>query len=648
MAISYKKYIGKREERERMNKTLLTICLCCILSGGIGIKAYAVKKGSTKSERLLERERRSALKKQKHAEAKEQLRLKRKNKKEAKEARQQEKRRLKEAQRLIKAEKKWLERASLYTAKEKIMQAQAEELWLKNAELFKKIGEEKEESKKLAQYKFAQADIAEKKQEAIKVDLKVSADVPVKVAIAEGDVVIEPRVKPASVRASATERKRKDIYMLPTWPSMVLPFEAKDMLVAQVAYNRAGRAYSSKGTSQDISKLIFGEGSMAVKDIFLASKLVNDGQVVDYTGGKFTANTDNFLGAMADQCLAFDANIDLFTLSFDYLRHFIDKSLIFGVRIPLVLRRNTIKLETTLTDAVKNKIEESTVFKKRYADSFEAFFSDILCHKGIAFNKRDTEQGIGDVHVYLNWDLRAHYLDRSIVGIDILIPTAKERNTDKLWDPELGNGGFVEVSAFASFFKEKYRIFNPHLFVKGTYCFSADVKRRVPKYRSATAVEPGREPLTETLAMGEDVRTKYVSDTDKTDFNQVDTSFRRFATDDKKVKIRKGMEVTARIGNMIDGLIFKRGFGDVYYEVRVKGSDYLGKEGECKTSTACDGTYKRSILTDNTFEVAHTLGAAYSYQFDETVRTVWGLDYVLAGRNTPRMWEANASLLVEF
>ena len=480
-----------------------------------------------------------------------------------------------------------------------------------------------------------------------KSDLKVTLTVPLQLAMRGNKLVAEPKMDRISSRI-------KDdgswLYKSPTWPIFALPFDEKDMVVGALSYKHAGRAYSSNGHSYNISKLIFGEAPMCVKDILLASKLVKAGMISDYTylnakiGSGITADqitANNYLATMADQQLEFDAQEDELRFSIDYVRHFLKNHLSIGVHVPIVWKKHHISLDlcnTATLKFVKEKIQASTAFKNKYGDSFEEFFSDILASKNISFNTDDSELGIGDVELYMHWRIPTTDFERVTLGFKGLLPTARERNTKKLWDPELGNGGFPEISAFLSVLYGRDKLVNPHFFAQAAYRFSTDVFRRVPKCRKLSVGDLDSEQnLCHILAMGEEVRAN-----DKQSFNELDTKFRRFATDDKKIKVRPGAEIWIRFGNMMEELVFRKGFGDMYYDIVIKGSDYVGK------ASCSDVDYRPSIITDNTFQTIHRFGLTYSYQFDKYLRIKSGATYIFAGRNVPREWGAHLILSGEF
>ena len=64
------------------------------------------------------------------------------------------------------------------------------------------------------------------------------------------------------------------IYKLPSWPFHSLFFMQKDIVQLDLSLDFATKSYSSGGSTQDLSRLVFGDKQIQLQDILLASKLV--------------------------------------------------------------------------------------------------------------------------------------------------------------------------------------------------------------------------------------------------------------------------------------------------------------------------------------------------------------------------------------
>ena len=150
----------------------------------------------------------------------------------------------------------------------------------------------------------------------------------------------------------ATKHGKDFIYKIPTWPFSSIFYAEKDTLEIGFEANDATKAYSSGGSSQDMSKLIFGERQITVKDVLLASKLLKSGdiQAIGATN-EAGAPDDNshYFYLLADQPLDFDASMNSQKISIKYARHFMDGDISFGLDVPVVRRENKIRLSSTIS-----------------------------------------------------------------------------------------------------------------------------------------------------------------------------------------------------------------------------------------------------------------------------------------------------------
>jgi len=495
---------------------------------------------------------------------------------------------------------------------------------------------------------IAVKDVSSQKPDAFRVDLNITSTVPVNVEVKDDRLVVQQvsdgkilggkRVSSGKVVSmdmkEIGQSGRIPLYKVPSWPEYVMCFEDKDRVSAYLQYQYAGNSYSSSGHSQDMSKLVFGECPIRIREILLASKLAEAGKVTDNSGGGTVAQ--NYLGYSAPLELCFDASIDDLRFSLGYARHFRNNDISLGFHVPIVMRKHSLKLTTTCGSAAIDKTKFEERYKKCSGDYVKEFIKDILAKKDIALTEHDTEIGIGDVSAFINFEFDSSVFERLFAGLRVLFPTARGRDIHKLWSPELGNGGFTEASAFGSLLYSYNDWFNPHAMLSATYCFAADVPRRVPSYKEYKYSAPAGVHLGDLLVMGE-----YVQNKADTDFKELDTTIRRFATETINIRIRKGAELFFRFGNMIERLFCDKAFLDFFYDLRLKGEDYINKKNlDCK--------FYPKVLEKNTYQVEHRVGFNLSYQFCCRARFMIGGMYSIAGRNIPKTLEGNASLHFEF
>jgi len=489
----------------------------------------------------------------------------------------------------------------------------------------------------------------------------------------------------------------KDIYMLPHLPFYASYFNERDFVQVSFGIDWASQAYSSSGRTQNLSHLIFGEKKPQIQDILLASKLARAGKLLGSTPlvGKKTeapsAATKNitervegfhFLSILADQCLNFKASFYDVSASLNYAHHFYNNHIALGIHAPLKMRKQRMHLTNEIDRDKRQKLQDvgnptaakfmgcdadfvTELAKKPELDFYRKykclkdFVEDILCKKCINFNEHDTTTGFGDLTLYLNADIHTSNADRFVVGASVQIPTTGSRNTKKLWGAELGNGGFVELSLFASMVYHVKKWFNPYASIKGTYGFKNNVHRRIPQIKEHAATTllsevEGLMQVKNVLLCGNTLRFGPEGDganqittelTNKFAFSEPDTTLRRFARATAKVSIRPGQSFFFRVGNTIDSAFCHNGFFDFHYDLFLRGKDEIKDSGTCKIATnKCGGT----IITDNTWQVSHTIGADYSYQCGKHYRVMLGGSWVFAGRNAERLYGAHLTFNGEF
>ncbi len=457
------------------------------------------------------------------------------------------------------------------------------------------------------------------------------------------------------------------IYLLPYWPVYTTYFDDNDFLTAYASFSTASQSYSGHGRSKNLSTLIFGEQPLVIQDMLLASRL--SAAALVEVSGMTPVETQKYyyLSILANQQVNFDASLDQGQVALSYARHFRDGDLTLGLYLPIKIRGQRLHITNDMTPQnrqtlvrIANGINPVTGsppcvlasgvstadkpelnFFERY-DDLNDFVTDIINKKGMGFPRKETIVGLGDVMAYINLDIPSNYCARLVTGLSLLIPTARARDMGKIWDAELGNGGFLETSWYGSVLWEHSRWFNPYIHATATYRFESSVYRRVPRFNTydglrfnGVLVGGPDTPAKGSLILGQALLFE-------SNFSQQpDTTIRNFADKPSKVKVAPGAELFCRIGNTFDAVFSDHAFFDLFYDLHVKGKDYV-------THRPNDDVYIPGILDHNTAYISHTLGANYSYQFDESFRLRLGLWYVVAGCNTPKTFGVEFGFNAEF
>lgn len=472
--------------------------------------------------------------------------------------------------------------------------------------------------------------------------------------------------------------EQSPIYLQPYWPVYSPYFRQTDQVQLLFNANIVSQAYKGNGGTQNLSKLIFGQTTIHVKDILLASSLVGQGKLGNTDLAALQGNVPGdpanaqstqanyYLGILADQVIDFDTSYQDYIPALSYTRHFKKSGVKVGFHLPFKIRHHCLKLTNDISQQNNSKLQNimrgysadgttpiagldadaNLQFYEQYS-SFEDFITQILAAKEISFNKEATVFGPSDVSVFSNITIPTQYFDALVLGFNLQLPTGQKRDPNKLWPNDLGNGGFVEASMYGSFLWEVRRFFNPYVHVSGTYVFKASVSRRVPVINTYDGTElngkviPPGATLAESLVLGDSLTLGLNNIAGGNTFSQPDSTIRQFADTARKVEIHPGTRFFCRIGNSFKEFFSKRSFLDLYYDLCLKGKDHVGNSN-------ANGLLYTSVLTRNTSQVAHTLGLDYSYQFNSHYRLRVGGSYLFAGRNIQKIFDARCGLNIEF
>lgn len=429
------------------------------------------------------------------------------------------------------------------------------------------------------------------------------------------------------------------IYAVPRWPIQSLFFLKKDSIGLHVDFSWATQAYASSGGTRDVSDLIFQQEPFYVKNVLLASKLIDMGYAQPTT--KYT-----FLEILKDQPLCFDASIERQEVAFSYIRHFLRGDIALGLQVPIVRKKRNLKFISQISATNQARLEsENPDFFTLFPNGLIDFFKDILAKKQMSFaacdgcGDYDSEVGLGDIQAFINYEIMWKSCKRFFVGLHVLFPTAKRRDVYKLWEPELGNGGFTKLGLFGSILFSNNRWLNPHFFAQASYLISAKVFRRVPRLRRTedVAANAAQKYGNDFTPYGNYIQYSGTVP----EFCELDATVRRFSDTATKTRLRSGAELFARAGNMIENVFHERLFFDLFYDFFAKGKTHIGyRRPDC--------VYDPTVLTKNSYQVAHRVGAALSCQFDNSWRLALSGLYTFAGKNTLKNYEIEGALTLEF
>lgn len=438
-------------------------------------------------------------------------------------------------------------------------------------------------------------------------------------------------IYPTKAQEEQLNKMAPFVYKVPSWSFMSLPFEQRDLFQVELHANTATKAHASGGGSRDLSKLVFGEQDITIADILLVSKLAKAGKF----GAAGPANNVADLTALADQPLIFDASQTEVGGSINYARHFSQGAVALGFQIPFVFKKHSLHLTNEMKPEVRAGL--TSPMSQYAALTLREVLDKILNAKGTNFNQSSTEAGVGDLNAFLHYEFTSKALERFLIGVHGVFPTGRLLNTQNLWSPELGNGGFTQIGGFVSLMWGYSWWLNPHLHTRLLYSVKANVNRRVPEMVSFNGTVVAGQTIPDNLMV---LAEKVMLQAGQA-FSEPDSTVRYFSDNARRTKIQPGLEFWTKIGNVFERVIWNRGFLDIFYDLKVKGRNYLGFRRS-------DDVFDASIWTKNTHQIQHHIGADYSYQFNQNYRLTAGVDYIVAGRNAPKTLEGRLMFNAEF
>lgn len=423
-----------------------------------------------------------------------------------------------------------------------------------------------------------------------------------------------------------------DLAMQPEWGHAGTFITNQHLFNVGFHYGYAVDGYDSKGTNHDIASLSFGENSIRVQDVLLASKLAKQ-------HGDFRAAADeDYLSVLADNELIFNGKAESLAVNIDLARNLWNDKLSLGVRLPVIYKKNRLtgRLDKTVSELVsQHGAALGANFAARYGSDSSLFVQDIMRAKGMGELGGSTV-GLGDIEVFLQSRLHSPHFDRALVGVNFTVPTAKKAGNHRLWSPELGNGGHFEAAAFFGVNQKYKRYLNPHLFMQASGSLATNADRRVPKRIESGSIPAGSH-ADGKIALGKRINANAAA---PRTFNDFDSTVRGFGDSVTSFRTRKGPQFNVRLGNVIEKFIFRRAHLDCYYNFRAKLRDTAWK--------LLHKDYLVDLFTRNTQQMEHTVGLAYAYQCDEASRVRLHSSYVFAGRNVAKGFDLNLSVDYSF
>jgi len=438
-----------------------------------------------------------------------------------------------------------------------------------------------------------------------------------------------------------------DLAMSPSWPFYMSYFPEKSYFTVAGNYSYAVGAYGSHGHPGGIHRLVVGDGPVRLRDISLASCLLNQNILTVLTTQinacpppppncpnpvnpvKICVSDKVGLGLqnLANNCLSFKGREDKFGLSFDISHKVFWREFVLGMQLPIVYNHHRLQASIQTKDVAGVDAGSDELIAP-------IVLTNLLRAKGIT-ELGGSAGGLGDITLFAHLEMNSPKFEKLVTGLRVLVPTAKKASTCKLWGPEIGNGGFTEVTLFGALQCYYKSYLNPYVVLEATYKASARVNRRVPKLISRGALD-AQKPVGDLIALGNHAQTNLA-------ISSYDTSIPALADNVLRLKIKPGAEVRFKMGSMFEKFILRRAFLDIFYDVYATAHDHVGN-APCTSP----GVWNTKALEDRTNHVAHKIGTEYSYQCDADTRLRLGVQYTVAGKNVPQALEFSSALNYSF
>ncbi len=358
----------------------------------------------------------------------------------------------------------------------------------------------------------------------------------------------------------------------------------------------------------------------------------------------------DYLTLTAADRLPFIGKAESYGVNVSFARYVVNDNFTVGFDLPVVYKKNTLKAnyEFTGTEILQTPRPlafggTTDQFLERYGNNPQRFLKDIMQAKGID-ELGGSAAGLGDVSLFASGQFHTGQCDKIVTGLRLQLPTGKKQSMRKLWSPDLGNGGFAELSAFGNVFVSYKRCINPHISLSAGCSLPGHVERRVPKRVSVTN-GTGNVAMVDTLLAADQRlafadRISLANGAGVNSFDGFDSLVPNFGDSVSRVKITRGAELKARLGNVIEQFMSRRGFLDMFYDFRAKMKDSA-------TGLAAD-QYDIESVRRHTNQLEHRLGVDYSYQFDLASRMRLGIVYTVAGRNVAKAFDIAGSMNYAF
>jgi hypothetical protein len=455
----------------------------------------------------------------------------------------------------------------------------------------------------------------------------------------------------------------------PAWPFTARNFLQKDTVEVEVSASFADKGFFDTERTT-LSPLIFGKKKVQLQDFLLVSRLLNNEQIDIGDPSTLSAaapvSPANQIGSIykiyAEEEIAFKTSYNSQIFQINYAHQWLNGKITTGIMLPIVRKshhityslpsnNNNAAIDTAFKSAT---IQARNAFLAQNTNGIENFIENILYKKNIEVKPYNDNIGCGDITFFAQTHADIPYCQEAHFGLQLTLPIGKTRDTNKLWSPDLGNGGFTTISGHCAFmWHGESSLLNPHIYSQLTYSMVTSVDRRIPVIKNYEGINPGTLIAPNYFTFPAVATTKFLSAqeymlygnaarfNEAKKFTEPDSTVKELSDRSARVYLRPGVVWKTRLGNLFKDLYFNNLSCNLYYDVEVKESDSIG-------FYANNDDFDRNMLTKNTNGQKHAIGFTMQYQFDENYRLNAGFDHVFAGKNCMQTFQFFVNVSSEF
>jgi len=434
--------------------------------------------------------------------------------------------------------------------------------------------------------------------------------------------------------------------------------EKKWIINASFHASIESEAFDGCGNVVPLSSFLFGK-NIKLKDIFLLSFLSDNRKLFSYRTIAIGPRPGN---SREEQYLAYLANFDI-KIEAERKEKRVDVGAIyrfklsscdrvkcsFGFNLPIKNVSHKMNMGFFATDPkslgfnkgdlrlILNDVDFQDSFSNSFIDVKDFFDQVVLSPKSLFFREMQNKVGVGDISLFLLFDL-VELFDRVNgfqIGADIVFPSGKRPCADEVWDVALGLGAF-QFGLTANFlFKTSVPYFNPSAAIAGRFHFGFDELRRIPKLKGHS--ENRRVRVRDVDDLLAEVFDVYFLDP----FEEFDSCVKHFADQVVCSETKLGNILEFSLGNYFYN-VFRESFRlSFFYDFVYKGKD--------KVCVKCDkGTFNTELLECDTRMRTHQISWNLAYVSKKGIEVNVGSKHILGGKNYPKRHSIFASIVAAF